>query len=266
MTFQYGSAKKVAAVIRRWNPEIPIVLGGYHGSLSYKDIGASPDSGLFDFLIRGEGEKAFNQLCRTLKSASPRFDGIDNLSYKKDGEFVHNPIGPLTDLHTLQRPDRKARLYNDFSYFGTPFDCVETSRGCVKDCSFCSITKMYGKTFRKFPLDSILSQIDEIQSRGLEGIFFVDDNITLDVRWLKTLCEGIIGEGLNNIQYTMQASIDGLSREPGLPQLLYGPFVKTGLQRWAVLSWVIRTTAPRIFIMFLNMQKKSASIMSFCSV
>ena len=59
MTFQYDSAVRVARIVREWDPDVPIALGGYHGSLSCEEIGSSPQAGLFDFVIRGEGERAF---------------------------------------------------------------------------------------------------------------------------------------------------------------------------------------------------------------
>jgi anaerobic magnesium-protoporphyrin IX monomethyl ester cyclase len=221
MTFQYSSAVKVAKIIREWNPEVPIVLGGYHGSLCYKEVGLSAEATLFDFLIRGEGEMAFEQLISALRKGNRDFSAIPGLSYKKNGEFVHNPKGPLADLKKLKRPNRQARVVKDFTLFGLPFDCLETSRGCVLNCRFCSITKMYGRNFRKFPLEMILSQIDELQLAGRKWIFLVDDNITLDVRWLRTLCEAIISEGFNNIRFVIQASVDGIYSDLTLPKLLY---------------------------------------------
>ena len=67
MTFQYKSAIKVARIVRDWNPEVPTVLGGYHGSLYYEEIALSPEATLFDFLIRGEGELAFSNLTQALR-------------------------------------------------------------------------------------------------------------------------------------------------------------------------------------------------------
>jgi radical SAM superfamily enzyme YgiQ (UPF0313 family) len=54
MTFQFDSARRVAQICRSVNPGIITVLGGYHASLMYEEIGAGADSGLFDFIVRGD--------------------------------------------------------------------------------------------------------------------------------------------------------------------------------------------------------------------
>lgn len=220
MTFQYVSAVKVARIVREWNPEVPIVLGGYHGSLSCEEIVSSPEAGLFDYFVRGEGELSFAGLTEALRKGGSDFSRVPGLSFRKKGGVTHNPAGPLADLGTLARPNRQARVFDDFRFFGVPFDCLESSRGCVMNCRFCSITEMYGRSFRKFPLEMILADIDDLRRGGKQGIFFVDDNITLDVRWLRTLCEAIISEGLNDLHYIMQASVDGVYSDLTLPRLL----------------------------------------------
>lgn len=220
MTFQYASAIKVAGFVRHWNPEVPIVLGGYHGSLFHQEIAFAPEASLFDYIIRGEGELGLAGLTDALRKGDRDFSQVPGLSFRQDGRFIHNPLGPLAELGTLKRPNRQARVFDDFEFFGIPFDCLESSRGCVMNCRFCSITEMYGRTFRKFPLEMIMAEIDGLRRAGKRGVFFVDDNITLDVRWLRILCEAIISEGLNDLHYIMQASVDGLYSDLTLPKLL----------------------------------------------
>ena len=220
MTFQYDSAVKVARIVRQWNPETLIVLGGYHASLLHNEVGVSEEASLFDFLVRGEGELILDRLVHVLRKGSQDFSAIPGLSRRVKGEFIHNPPGPLADLASLKPPNRSVRIFKDFEFFGFPFDCVETSRGCTMNCRFCSIREMYGRRFRKFPLEKVLAEIDEIRRAGGKGVFFVDDNITLDIRWLRTLCEAIVAEGLENLQYVIQASVDGVHADLSLPKLL----------------------------------------------
>jgi radical SAM superfamily enzyme YgiQ (UPF0313 family) len=92
-----------------------------------------------------------------------------------------------------------------------PIDCVETSRGCTQGCKFCSINKMYGRSFRKFSIKRVIEDIRDAEDHGAESIFFVDDNITLDLKRLDRLCDAIIEEGLSHIKYKTQASASGIA-------------------------------------------------------
>jgi len=44
MTFQYGTAKKVARLIREINKDITLVLGGYHATLMSPEVRTDEDS------------------------------------------------------------------------------------------------------------------------------------------------------------------------------------------------------------------------------
>src|SRR5262245_56760636 len=147
MSFQIGSARKTAAMSKALVPGVVTVLGGYHATIMWKEIGDGPDGRLFDFVVRGEGEATFNGLVRTLGSSGD-LAAIPGLSYRRGEEFRHNPPAPLLDLDSIRPPDRSPRLSGDFLWMGRPFDVAETSRGCTMPCGFCSIRRMYGKTFR----------------------------------------------------------------------------------------------------------------------
>ena len=70
---------------------------------------------------------------------------------------------------------------------------IETSRGCLHLWDFCSIREMYGRSFRLFPFDRVLADIEDAYSRGARHIFCTDDNITLDMDRFEQLCDGVIG-------------------------------------------------------------------------
>src|SRR3989339_811406 len=75
MTFQYWTARKIAELIRRWNPNVPIILGGYHPTIMHETI-AREDGALFDFICRGEGEVTFREFVRALKAGRTRFENL----------------------------------------------------------------------------------------------------------------------------------------------------------------------------------------------
>jgi anaerobic magnesium-protoporphyrin IX monomethyl ester cyclase len=220
MSFQYASARRVSQICRSLKPGIIVVLGGYHASMMYEEVGASADAGMFDFLVRGEGEITFNRLIQEIGSGRRRFAGIPGLSYRDKSGFQHNvAAGPL-DLDKLRPPDRDCRLWDGARFFDKRFDCIETSRGCTMSCRFCSITRMHGRSIRVFSLERVIAELKPLKARGIEGIFFVDDNITLDVPRLKELCRLIIEENLNTMTFAIQASVRGVASDPELAGLL----------------------------------------------
>lgn len=230
MTFQYDTAKRVAAIVREALPQARTVLGGYHATLAYDEIAADPEAHVFDFLVRGEGEVALDALVRSLRAGGPSrvapapqgrrgggWEAIPGLSYRTDSRVVHNPRGPLLDLAHLRLPARDARMANGFHYFGRRFDVVETSRGCTHACRFCSIREMYGTAYRAYPLERVIADISAAAAGGAQGIFFTDDNINLDTDRLQQLCEAIVEAGLHGLEYITQADVAGFARAPHLP-------------------------------------------------
>ncbi len=231
MSFQYDSARRVAQICRSLNPGIIIVLGGYHASLMYEEIGSGADADLFDFMVRGEGEITFPKLVHELENSGREFGLIQGLSFHQNGRFQHNPQAPLVNLDALNPPDRNCRVLDGARFLGQRFDCVETSRGCTMGCRFCSIAHMYGRSVRFFALERVIQELQGLKQQGVEGVFFVDDNITLDVQRLKNLCDLIVDEKLHTMSYAIQASVKGIASDPELA----GRLKKAGF-RWVFLG------------------------------
>ncbi len=215
MTWQYATCLKIVNLIRRLLPEVKIVIGGYHATLMYAEIAASEEARQIDFIVRGEGEVTFKRLLRALEGQD-QFETIPSLSYKKTGDFVHNPKGDLLDLATLKLPVRdKRRLTWGYHIMNRHIEVLETSRGCTRSCNFCSIRHMYGRAFRTFPIERILADIDDIYfNRRVRWIFVSDDNMVLDPQRVMDLCDAIIKRGYRNLYFTVQADCVTMARNP----------------------------------------------------
>jgi anaerobic magnesium-protoporphyrin IX monomethyl ester cyclase len=220
MSFQLKSAGQVVDSCRACVPRAKIVLGGYHATLQHLELPMGHGEGV-DFLIRGEGERTFTALAEALQSGTCDLSSIPGLSWVQDGQVRHNPAAEaLLDLDILPLPDRSARILTHFTYFNKKLDCVETSRGCTMSCNFCSISKMYGATFRRYSLDRVVADLENLRRAGVETVLIVDDNITLDVSHLKKLCEAIIENGLDAMEYIVQASVAGIAEDHDLAPLM----------------------------------------------
>ena len=206
MAWQYETCIEIIRFIRLLLPEIKIAIGGYHATLMYEEIAASPESGLIDFMIRGEGEEAFRRLVNALES-SDQLQDIPSLSFKRRGTFCHNPRGTLLDLSRLKIPIRdKRRLTSGYHAVFSKIEVIETSRGCTRTCSFCSMREMYGQTFRTFPIERVTADIDDIYYKhNTRAIFIVDDNLVLDPERVIDLCDAIIAKNYKGLSLHVQA-------------------------------------------------------------
>jgi len=179
MSFHYAETIELAKITKKFKQNVIVVLGGYHPTSDYEVILESDDMQFIDYIIRSEGEITFNELVKSLNNGK-YINEVPNLSYRDNGSIIHNPVGDLVNLDDLNLPDRNSRiLKKGFYLFGYPADVIETSRGCVFDCDFCSINNMYGKSFRKFKIDRVIDDIRDAQSHGAKALMVSDDNITI---------------------------------------------------------------------------------------
>lgn len=214
MTFQYTTAAKLAKQIKEADSSIKIAIGGYHPTLTYHEIAASDAAQYLDFIVRGEGEATFRELVRELEGKHD-FKKIAGLSYKSvKGKFVHNKPRELLPPEQIKLPNRKDRLLKTHNMFLLPADSIETSRGCVFSCNFCSILHMYGKMYREFTPERVTEDIAVAKEGGAKILMVTDDNLTLYPKRLIKLCDAIIKAGHNDIQYYTQAGVDGIAYSP----------------------------------------------------
>ena len=74
----------IARAVKQWDPDFPIVLGGWHPSLLPQQTLESP---YIDYVVRGQGEDTMLELVQHLSSgAAP--DLIAGIGFKRNGKLV----------------------------------------------------------------------------------------------------------------------------------------------------------------------------------
>jgi radical SAM superfamily enzyme YgiQ (UPF0313 family) len=163
-----------------------VVMGGTHTSFM-------PDEGMehADFIVRGEGEFAFQELVDAIQSGEG-FDKIQNLTYRTDdGHLANNPERPkIPNLDVNPIPDY--RLISGWKPGG--IISVATSRGCPFSCTFCSVPGMYGHAFRTHSIERVLQELET--HKGNLYTFFADDIFTANKKRVKELLRQMIARDL----------------------------------------------------------------------
>lgn len=189
MLYQIHSLRKQGL----WNGKI--IVGGPHTSVALKTI---PD--FVDFVVRGEGEKAIFKI----------------INDETDERVLNEKRIKDLDILPFQPWDIFSRLSYDYTCAwmnAEPVFTINTSRGCPFNCAFCSVNSIWGKKYTFMSSDRIFSEIEYlVKNYGAQGIYFREDNFTLNSRRVESLCRKLIDKGLK-ISWACETRVDTLTEE-----------------------------------------------------
>lgn len=150
---------QVIALLKQVRPEIQIVLGGPEVSYEWEQQLIVK---LADYLITGQADLAFSQLCRRLLANDP-----------PDGKVITSQPPPLSDLALPYSFYHDEDIAHRLIY-------VEASRGCPFKCEFC--LSALDQNTQSFPLELFLAEMERLYQRGVRHFKFVDRTFNLNIR------------------------------------------------------------------------------------
>jgi len=164
---------------------LPVIIGGPHPSFEPNDV--LPHA---DYVARGEGgDGLMLELIEALRGER-ELESILGLSFWRDGRPVHNALRErCADLDTLPMSDLSLIVGSERIH-ETP---IITSLGCPFDCTFCTVTMMFGRKYRMRSPESVIA---ELEAKKPKAVFFYDDNFAADKRRLKKLLQMMIDRGI----------------------------------------------------------------------
>lgn len=188
-TYTARRAYQIASEFRK--RRVPVVMGGFHASLCPEEVGRYAES-----VVVGEAELLWPEVVDDARHGRLR------PQYRAAGRT------PLDGL----RPDRT--IFRGKRYL--PVGLVEAGRGCHFQCEFCAVQTVFEATQTRRPIDDILEEIRALRHEK-KLFFFVDDNITSNLRQAKEFFRALIPL---NVRWVSQASINAAHDEEFLDLLV----------------------------------------------
>jgi len=186
---------------------LPVIIGGPHPTFVPDD--ALPHA---DFVARGEGGDGLMLELIEALAGERELESVRGLSFWRDRRPVHNELRErCPDLDALPVPDLSL-IVGAERIRETP---IMTSLGCPFDCTFCTVTMMFGRTYRYRSNESVIA---ELEARTPKRVFFYDDNFAADKRRLKELLGMMIDRGLTT-KWMAQVRTD-VARDEELLELM----------------------------------------------
>jgi GT2 family glycosyltransferase/radical SAM superfamily enzyme YgiQ (UPF0313 family) len=172
-----------------------IIVGGPHASVKPETI---PD--FVDFVVKGEGERAI-------------IDIVENTIFDRIVEYP-----PLKNLDELPSPAWDFFVKLPYNWGGTwlpegPVFTMNTSRGCPFSCTFCSVCSVWGKRYTFFSAERVVADIEHVvREFGAKGIYFREDNFTLNRERLVRFCQLLIEKNIR-IPWVCETRASNLDRD-----------------------------------------------------
>ena len=162
-------------VLKKVSPQTLIVLGG--PEISYETAG-QPHLKWCDYVIQGEADFSFRELCATLLNEVPGTSPL-KVPGTTNPKVPGTPTTPKVippELPEIKQIKTPYHLYTDDDLKNRIL-YVEASRGCPYKCEYC--LSSLDKSVRSFDLDHFLSEMKILMDRGARTFKFVDRTFNL---------------------------------------------------------------------------------------
>ncbi len=188
---------KLADIMKKVFPEVPIVIGGPHFTAVPEQT--LLDYPVFDYGVIGEGENTLKELVETLSAGKSPLD-VSGVAFRKNGKVIFGAPRPvIKDLDSLPFPawdllDGFPDRYHPalFKYKKLPSTHVISARGCPNKCIFCD-TSVFSRQIRFHSAEYVLEMIGWLVERyGIREIIFEDDQFLINKRRVARICEGLL--------------------------------------------------------------------------
>ena len=219
----------IAKSVKAWNPEFPVILGGWHPSLLPKQ---TLECEWIDIVARGQGEETLLELVQHIETRSA-IDLIPGIGFKRNEKLIFTPERPLRPIAEMPP---KAYQLADFDAYertcGRRWAMYTSSLACPFDCAYCTNAGVYGRKWNALPPEQFVEETVDLTTRyNLEMLWVVDDNFLVDLDRARLIGEGLVRAGAK-FKWSIQATTNlvarlsledlKLMRRAGLQQICQG--------------------------------------------
>lgn len=199
-TNQYPNALAIARGLKQAQSEIVVVLGGAHASALPAECAALPE---FDYVVKGEGEFAFHNLCRHLLHDDPLT--APGIFQQQQGRVENSgPAERVLDLDGLPFPDwslldidRYFERQKSFAHAKRhPYLPIVTSRGCPGQCTFCARAVYGNRTTFRSPQSLVAEIKQNVERFGIREVRIMDDCFNINIGRVIAFCKLVVQENL----------------------------------------------------------------------
>ncbi|MBI5597581.1 MAG: B12-binding domain-containing radical SAM protein [Elusimicrobia bacterium] len=217
--------RTLAQAVRARFPDAVFVAGGEHPSAMPEQV---LRGGLFDVVVRGEGEETVLELIARLNAGKPWRD-VAGIAYTDaDGKPVRTPARRRTaDIDALPWPDWEGWPLEKYIeqhqvsgiHLGRSMPILG-SRGCPYECTFCSNPDMWTRRYIMRDPVGLADEMEAMKKRyGVSGFTFMDSTFIVNREKTLRFAKELIRRGLG-VSYQLPAGTRCEAFDPELARAL----------------------------------------------
>ena len=168
MTSTAPRGYEIANHFRELNPKGRIIIGGVHSTFLPEEA-----SQYADHVVKGEAEAVISDLVNNGGEKIIQGTPVENLDDL-----------PFPDFSLIEGLKKRMLI--------TP---ISTSRGCPYECTFCSVSPMFGKRYRFRSSEGVIEELSKFRHKHFSfyaEVFFYDDNFAANRKRTKELLSQMI--------------------------------------------------------------------------
>jgi radical SAM superfamily enzyme YgiQ (UPF0313 family) len=200
-------ALNVAALLKRHEPELPILLGGPHATMLHRQVLERFPQ--FDIVVRHEADEIFPAVLANLEQR--RFQDIAGMSWRgsRAQGLQFNPGKPIVE--NLDRLPIVNYDHYPVAELGLDLLRIEAGRGCPFMCTFCSTASFFQRSFRLKSASRLVTELDLLHDHyGFSDFKLDHDLFTVNRRKILEFCEAVKGRGY---RWRASARVDCVDEE-----------------------------------------------------
>ncbi|UZE94169.1 MAG: B12-binding domain-containing radical SAM protein [Candidatus Pacearchaeota archaeon] len=218
-TFTAPNTQKLCDGIKKYNPKIITVMGGYHPS-GYPQIVRDRN---IDFVVIGEGEITFSALVKALESGKD-ISEVRGIAYWDDHLRITKPRERIKNLDELAFPLRTKKSIKKYDNIIQ----IAHSRGCPHRCTFCDSYRIWNRQVNWRSAKNTIEEIKQAKELGANKFYFTDLTFNLNKNRVYELLNEIKKENID-LKYSVMCSphqidkgILNVMKETGCFEIRYG--------------------------------------------
>ncbi|RIE15890.1 B12-binding domain-containing radical SAM protein [Candidatus Cryosericum septentrionale] len=224
---------RIAHYLKRVDPHLVVVCGGPHATLAPEHTLAQGD---VEYAVVGEGEQTFLELVERIFS-NQDIKGLSGVASMRNGRLICGPTRQRLSLDHIPLPDFRLLPLEGRYFRKRRRIYLHATRGCDRNCIFCSVPKCWEGGVRAIPMDLFVKQIQLCQQHYAADEFqIVDDNFSHQKGTIIRSFLSALDSANASLRWKCQARADQLDSELISLMALHGCFeidlgIESGSQR-----------------------------------